>query len=119
MINIAKNNIITITAGDYFKVPIFINAGDYTFPLRYILQPDDRLYLSIMEPNQPFEVGVVRKIYTAANLNGAGDPVIELLPSDTEHLLPGLYYYELKLVINKDGEDLLSTIRPKTKFYIL
>ena len=119
MASISKNGIITMNAGDYFKYPLFINAGSVMEPLRYILENDDKVLFSIMEPNQPFEHGILRKIYTKENLNVWGDVEVEFDSTDTENLLPGTYYYEVKLLINKDNKTCVSTVVPKKKFYVM
>ena len=116
---ISRNGIITINAGDYFKYPLFINAGSIMEPLRYILEGDDRLYFSIMEPNQPFECAIVRKIFTKDDVDVFGDVEIVLESTDTQNLLPGNYYYEVKLLMKNGDNECLSTVVPKKKFYVL
>lgn len=122
MINIADNGIITMTAGDTFICPLFINAGNIASPLRYVLTDKDKIYLSIKEPGQPFEHAIVRKIFTEKDLNLYGDVMIRLENSDTENLLPGTYYYEIKFShenTDKQIDKCLSTIVTDRKFYIL
>lgn len=116
---ISQNGIITLNAGDYFEYPLFINAGSVLEPLRYILENDDKVYFSIMEPNQPFEFAIVRKIFTKDDLTPMGDVNVVLNSEDTEYLLPGCYYYEAKLLIRKDNKDFISTVVPKRKFYVM
>lgn len=116
---ISRNGIITMNAGDYFKYPLYINAGSVLEPLRYILENDDKILFSIMEANQPFEYGIVRKIFTKEHLNAFGDVEVEFEPKDTENLLPGNYYYEVKLLIRKDNKTYVNTVVPKKKFCIV
>ena len=124
---IANNGIITMYAGDYFEAPLFLNVGYGCCPVRYQLQEGDKVYFGIMEPNQPFTHAIVRKVLTVADLNRYGDPVVILRPDDTERLIPGLYYYEVKLLRTRteDSEDseeeteYIDTIISKTKLYIL
>lgn len=119
MIRIANNGIITMTAGDTFKYPMFINAGNIASPLRYILTENDKVCLSIKEPGQPFEHAIVRKVFTKDNLNVFGDVVVELDNSDTENLVEGTYYYEVRLLYTNGDKTSYSTIIPDRKFYIL
>ena len=119
MDNVAKNGIITLHAGDSFVTPLFLNAGTQLYPMRYVLEEGDKVYVGIMEPNQPFEHALIRKVLTSENLNAYGDPELELTPDDTEMVMPGLYYYEAKLVIVKDGKETIQTVVPKKKLYIL
>ena len=126
---IAENGIITMYAGDYFEAPLFLNIGYGCHPIRYKLEPDDKVFVGIMEPNQPFTHAIIRKVLTAKDLNRYGDPVFILRPEDTERLMPGLYYYEVKLLrIRHDSDDssddedvqeYVDTIISKTKLYIL
>jgi hypothetical protein len=121
MVSISKNGIITINAGDKFETAVFINGGSELEPVRYILKNDDKLLWVIVEPNKPFECGVVRKILTKDDLNDNNDPVLKLKSSDTLNLLPGTYYYEARLVIpnTSTGEEDISTVIPRRKFIIL
>ena len=47
MYSVSKNGIITLSAGDDFEFPIFINAGDEWEPLQYSLRDQDRMYFVI------------------------------------------------------------------------
>lgn len=120
MNKITDNGIITLHAGDSFVAPLFLNAGDIITPIRYILQGDDKLYVGIMEPGQPFECALIRKMLTVDDLNEDGDPELKLSPEDTERVMPGLYFYEAKLVYTReDGKEFIETVIPKKKVYVL
>lgn len=116
MFNIAKNGIITLTAGDTFKAPLYIFSKKLEL---FKLTDQDTLYFSIMEPNQPFEYGIIRKIYSLKDLNNDKSIFIELDPEDTENLHSGTYYYEIKLRRVDNGKELVDTIVPKTKLFLL
>lgn len=125
MNKITDNGIITLHAGDSFVAPLFLNAGDIIFPMRYSLKEGDKLYVGIMEPGQPFECALIRKVLTKDDLNVYGDPELKLSPEDTEKIMPGLYYYEAKLLMASDDSDdsddevTIQTVIPKKKVYIL
>ena len=121
--NIANNGIITLHAGDYFEAPLFLNIGDFR---KYELQDGDKVYFGIMEPNQPFEWAIVRKVLTKDDVDESGNPVIKLKTKDTIRLMPGLYYYEVKLAMASEDSDsddfdepILYTVVPKTKLFLL
>ena len=119
MFTISKNGFISITRGDSFKAPLFINHGTVMCPTRFMIAryPDAVLYVGIMEPHQIFEEATIKQIYTSkSEINEYGDVLIKLRPEETEYLLPGKYYYEVKLDI---GDGVLDTIIPKTEFFIL
>lgn len=114
-VNISVNNIITITKGDYVCVPLFINIGTRLEMDNYTLKEGDIVYFSIMEPNQKFEEGVIRKTFNKNNLDSKGLVNIKIESTETDKILPGRYYMEIKL---KLASGAISTIVPKTKFYI-
>ena len=121
MFRIDSNNIVTISRGDTGLFTIFINQGTEFAPERYILQKDDKLYLGVMEPNQLFEDAIIKKVFDSTNVDDDGDVIVELQSKDTEHLLSGLYYYQLKLekVEEETSAVTIDTIRPNTRFYII
>ena len=120
MNSISNNGFILLTRGDTFKAPLFINWGSKACPVRYYIKhhPETTVYLGIMEPHQPFENAVIRKTYNAKNaeINSCGDIMVNLKSTDTEYLLPGKYYYEVKMDL---GDSNIDTIIPKTEFFIL
>lgn len=115
MISVANNGIITMNAGDTLVLPLFIDCGKYEYK-RYKLRGHDKVYFSICEPQQEFNKALIRKIYTKKNINKCGDIVVVLDSSDTENVLEGIYYYEVKI---KHGNGAIQTIVPRRKFIIL
>lgn len=112
---LSNNQILKITRGDSFVLPIFINLRNRLDPERYILLDGDKLYFSVMEAGKSFEESLIKKILTSENLNKHGDPVLEFTPNDTEFVVPGRYYMQIKLLL-ADGTVL--TILPKKQFII-
>lgn len=111
----SRERVMELNRGDSFSRPLFINVGTKLKKRRYILSYDDEVYLSICEPKQDFEKGILRKVFTTKDLNKEGDVVVKLSSSDTEDLVPGLYYIEIKIKLTNGN---LATILPKRKFYI-
>jgi len=113
-------NIITINRGDTyaFDLTIYDDSTDG----RYILQDDDVLYFGLMDPRQKFEDALLRKRYTKDDCDEGGNLNIEIRPEDTLDLLPGVYYYAVKLHRMKNTEsefiDKVITVINKTKFVI-
>jgi len=116
-VKINDGNIISITRGDDFFVPLFINCGKKVCPQNYHMQPYDALYVSVMEPNQPFDQGVIRQVITSDELARTEDGLymLHFYSEDTENLLPGRYYLEIKLRLYNNN---ICTIVNKAKFYI-
>ena len=65
MLSISKNNIITFVAGDSVDGYLFIDctSDSESTDYKYILDPDDEIYFSIMEPNQKFEHAILKKVF--------------------------------------------------------
>lgn len=146
MLTISNNGIITVNRGDNFSVPLFINQGTEFEPIRYRLTGDDEVYLGIFSSDANylldttgtkvfvedeityigipeidiyFENALVRKTLTVSDLNVNGDVVIKFVNTDTKFLLPGNYYYQIRVKITKDSEEYINTIVKKTPFIVL
>lgn len=118
MYSISNNGFICITRGDLFEVPLFLNRGTKFSPVRYNIKDhkDAIVYFGVMEPNQKFEEAVIRKTYNSSSpQNNNGDLIISFKPQDTEYLLPGKYYYSIKI----KSDDFVDTIVPETEFFIM
>jgi len=122
MFDISRNGIITMSRGDTWSTQIFVNLGTELVPIGYDLKEGEYLYFGLMEPHQPFEFALVRKRLDASDKVGedAGYYEIRFDSKDTVALLPGTYYYEVKLARIEDetGKELIDTIIPRTKFVI-
>lgn len=132
MFNIAFNGIITVNRGDSFKFPLTINFGSSLEPNTYGLNELDKLYFAVMEPNQPFETALIKKVFTQKDFKD-GQVQISFRPKDTECVLPGKYYYQIKLqrfhrkkdsqgneLTEWDLEDYdVDTVIDKTQFFIM
>jgi len=116
-----SNNMIELTRGDSAKYPLFINEGSDLCPTRYDIDEKDELYLGIMEPNQPFECALVKKKYNKNTLkyDDCGNILIKIEPEDTVALIPGKYYYQIKLrkYVAENDYDVI-TIIDKTEFWM-
>ena len=119
MPTIGDNMTISLHRGDSLRYPIFINAGTKVLPIRYPLQDGDTLYVGIMEPHSPFECALIKKALTKDNVNADGDAVLSLVPSETENLLPGTYYYEAKLECMRGTVTEVYTVVPRRKFLLV
>lgn len=119
------NNIIIMTRGDSLEFkPTRHVLGRYN---NYELKDGDALYFGLMYPGQRFEDAIIRKMFTANEVNSLTDFVIELKPEDTVDLVPGKYFYALKLQLNHEEYspelgtvevDKVITLINKTKFII-
>ena len=120
MFKISSNGIITVNRGDSFELPISLQTGDAMNPVKYTLQQGDVIYLGIMEPNQPFETAIVRKKFEYTQLDENNNIYIRFWPNDTVCLLPGKYYYQVKIQtydVENNKWD-VETVIDKTLFYI-
>ena len=120
MFHISNNGIVTVNRGDSFEFPITLNVGSSIDRTDYVLGQTDVLYLGIMEPNQPFETALIRKKFTHADLDSDNNIIIRFWPEDTVCVLPGKYYYQVKLqtIDDQTGRKDVETVIDKTLFYI-
>ena len=118
---ISPNQIITLNRGDTFEATLFINFGTQLVQDEYKLTENDKVYFAITEANQKFEHAIIKKMYTYNDLDEDGNVVIKLESKDTEHLIPGTYYYEIKLELGSDNEEssTVITIVPKRKLFLV
>ena len=142
MFSISPNGIITMSKGDSWKTSIFINLGTVLEPAAYNLKDGDYVYFGVMEPNQPFNDALICKRLDVNDRtpttqgssqdedgDGYADGCVDIYfkSGDTEHVLPGVYYYEVKLLRPVEDEgaiargitESIDTIVPRTKFIIL
>lgn len=118
------NNIITTNRGDSFKFPIQLNIGTIINPVWYDMMEGDYVYLGVMEANQPFEDALIKKKFDISDYDYDTQALmIRFISQDTRYLLPGTYYYEIKLFRDKknvtDNYDAIDTILSRTKFIVL
>lgn len=95
---ISLNNIITMTRGDTLEVAFAKEAlNEYA---NYELQGEDTLFFGLMDPNHPFEEALIRKRFDRFDLKNISEFVLTFEPEETLDLLPGKYFYALKLWLN-------------------
>lgn len=111
---------VRLSRGDSVELPITLHDGTSLYNWEYQLQQNDELYFGLMEPNTFFEQAILRKKYTYENLEEDGSIIIRFEPEDTQYLLPGLYYYQIKVRLYDAEKDkyLVNTVLPKTQFWI-
>jgi hypothetical protein len=123
-----KNNMIILNRGDTYEFDLTI-ADDSSIDDRYHIQGDDTIYFGIMDPHQPFEEALVKKRFTIEDTDGNGNLTIVIEPEDTLDLLPGTYYYAVKIHLQHDNinpetnenygyVDKVSTVINKTKLFL-
>ena len=123
MFNIDSNGIVTVNRGDCFDLPLSINLGTSMFPEYPVLENSDHIYIGVMEPNQPFETAIVRKHISFSDKTSSEKIFVRFDTNDTVCLLPGKYYYQVKLErieedSNGDITSFINTVVDKTLFYI-
>ena len=115
MYRIDANGIITVNRGDTFTISLPVNLDTTADSNYYEMQDEDKIYFALMEPHQPFECALIRKVFTKDNQDEELYINMEFSTDDTEYLVPGNYYYMLKLKRN----DLVDTIVSKKRFILL
>lgn len=122
------NNIIMLNRGDTYEFDLTI-SDDTSADGRYHIQGDDTIYFGIMDPHQPFEAALVKKKFTVDDTDGNGNLTIVIEPEDTLDLLPGTYYYSVKIHLQHENIhpetnevlgyiDKVNTVINKTKLFL-
>lgn len=120
MYTIDDNGIIVLNRGDTFTQTFPINIGSSAYPVYPTINKEtDKVYFGLTEPNQYFECALVRKVLDISVSDNIPNAILEFEIKDTEYLLPGNYYYEIKLYRNRNNKEEITTIYPKTKFIIV
>ena len=121
MLHVSDAGVIYLNRGDSMKTSLCLNCGTALVPIQYLLTDDDIVYFALMEPNTTFENAIVKKVFTNKDeMTECGDLIIKLTPKDTENLLPGKYYYTIKLRTGLSDDDYeVQTVVPETEFQIL
>lgn len=115
-----NNNILKMNRGDDIDFVFQINTGTPIKPVQCTLEDGEALYFGVMQPNQKWENAVLRKKLTSENNDENGNIKLHLYSQDTENLIPGTYYYMVKIKIYDDilKDYVINTIVDKTKFII-
>ncbi len=123
-----NNNMIIMNRGDTHEFDLIIEDANSSDG-RYHIQGDDTIYFGIMDPHQPFEDALVKKKFTVDDADAEGNLIIVITPEDTLDLLPGTYYYSVKIhlqheEINPETNevsayvDKVHTVINKTKLFL-
>ena len=123
-----RNNIIMLNRGDTYEFDLTI-SDDTSADGRYHIQGDDTIYFGIMDPHQPFEDALVKKKFTVDDTDRNGNLTIVIEPEDTLDLLPGTYYYSVKIHLQHENihpetnevlgyVDKVNTVINKTKLFL-
>jgi hypothetical protein len=121
-----STKIIKINRGDSFEFKVNIPEKDDSSK-SYILTDKDAVYFALMLPHQPFEKSLLYKGYTLEDQDEeTGEISIKIIPNDTRCLLPGVYYYTVKLqrggtlniIDDFDEPDEVRTLIERTKFIV-
>lgn len=117
-------NIIAINRGDTFEFSVTIADASSETGI-YTLRDNDAIYFGLMDPNQQFENALVKKKIglDSEYVDPEGNISIVIEPEDTIDLLPGRYFYMIKLKmdhVDDQGDEVhaVKTIIDKTKFVI-
>ena len=113
---------ITISRGDCFKIPLFINIGTEEEPIRLDFKKfsDMEVYFGVYLPGGIFENSFIAKKFTHLDSNSLGDIMIALDPKDTLYVKPGRYIYSIKArMYNPIQGEWINTVVDSNNFYII
>lgn len=111
---------LTLIRGDTYKFSLFINENKKLNPKALELSDDDIIYFGIIESNKDFSDAIVKKAYSnKSEKDEHGNIVVCISSEDTEHLIPGDYYYQVVLKRVVDGKEVITTIIPQRPLFII
>lgn len=114
-----KNNVVTITKGDYSIIPVELVISTYPEYYTLTLDEGDIVYFGLMAPGKGFDKAILKKEFTLNDVTPDGFINVKILPEDTLSLEPGVYYYSVKVLYKLGDNDVrISTLIDKTKFII-
>lgn len=115
-----NNNTIQMNRGDDIDIVFQINTGTALKPVQCTIEEGEAVYFGVMAPNQKWEEAIIRKKLTSENVDENGNVLLHLDSSDTENIIPGTYYYMVKIYIKDRISEKynINTIVNKTKFII-
>ena len=115
-----KNNVVVMTKGDNYIIPVELVISTYPEYYTLVLEEGDVVYFGLMAPGKSFYEAFLKKEFTVSNVTPDGYINVSILPEDTQDLEPGLYYYSVKAVYKLGENDVrTSTLINKTKFIII
>lgn len=123
MVQIDNSQTIRMSLGDDVSFPLFVNVGSKLSPIRYEFKvgSEDLIYFYILYPNDLWEDALETLEFDCVedNINENGDIIITI-PSDiTERLGEGKFEYQVRGLIEIDGEQKNVTITNPHEFWIV
>lgn len=120
---IDKNNKVTLTRGDSMKLKVNLTFGTFPYQEEWALSEGDVVLFGLMLPNQPFENAILHKELTIEDYDSEGNLYVYINPEDTFDLLPGTYYYSIKVIYSteedSEGVSTVDTVIQKTRFILV
>lgn len=113
---IEKNFVISINRGDYLEKEFLFTTGPFLEEVPLIVNEGDVIFFGLMDPHQHFEHALIKKEFGKKDITDEGLFTLILESEDTLDLVPGTYYYSIKL-LTKDSK--IKTLIPKSKFIIV
>ena len=115
-----EDNYLKMNRGDSYEIPLVINEGTKLCFKQYQLRQFDKIYVGIMENNQSFENAIIRKVISITSpVDSYGHPLLQILPEDTEYLLTGKYFIEIKILQVDGNTKKITTLLPLKEFFIM
>lgn len=121
MVHQISQGLITVHRGDTFNLPLSLNVGTPLNISNFGMQQGDVARLRLFVANEPWEDYVLSKDATIENVtieNEIEYVTFSFNERDTQHIIAGEYYYELKVLSTRDNVDYITTVIPRRKFVI-
>ena len=121
MVHHISQGLITVHRGDTFNLPLSLNVGTPLNINNFGMQQGDIARLRLFVANEPWEDYVLSKDATVENVtieNEIEYVTFSFTEKDTQHIIAGEYYYELKVFSIRDNVEYATTVIPRRKFVI-
>lgn len=130
MIHQDLNNLIYLNKGDSGSILVKLWKGCPAFPIPIDIKDSDLILFGVFEPCSCFENALIRKVFTKEDIDLKNNKlIINLLPKDTEYLIPATYYWTVKIVTQNEDSVItnyqtdnfteVNTLVSNKKFIIL
>lgn len=115
MFDLTDDQMIYLSRGDTCSFTLVILTGDNLQNYHYVLTGNEKIYFGVTEANECFENSILKKVFTADDVDEDGNVVMSFNHDDTKCLEEGTYYYTIKLV----SGDEVETIVDKNRLFII
>lgn len=121
MITVNPRGMLAVVRGDSFDLELSLNIGNPLNIINFNMQEGDIACLRIFNANDKWEDYMMSKeAYVEDIVEHGTEKFIKFTFNyeDTNFFEPDCYFFEMRMLYNRDGLDHILTITPRNKFVI-